>query len=74
MNMPKFLMSFTEFVKHTDKAILFLALCAMAYLYTDNKKSNAKQIQYYQERIDKLENQVLDLQKTIIDLTNKTRK
>ena len=66
MNMPKFLMSFTEFVKHTDKAILFLALCAMAYLYTDNKKSNAKQIQYYQERIDKLEKQIQDLQNYII--------
>lgn len=74
MTMPKFLMSFTEFVKHTDKAILFLALVAMAYLYADNKKSNTKQIQYYQERIDKLENQVLELQKTIIELTNKTRK
>jgi L-cystine uptake protein TcyP (sodium:dicarboxylate symporter family) len=72
--MAKFLVSFAEFVKHTDKAILFLALIAMAYLYTDNKKSNTKQIQYYQERIDKLENQVLELQKTIIDLTNKTRK
>ena len=72
--MPKLLVSFSEFVKHTDKAILFLALLAMAYLYVDNKKNNTQQIQYYQERIDKLENQVLELQQTIIDLTNRTRK
>lgn len=72
--MSKLLVSFSEFVKHTDKAILFLALLAMAYLYVDNKKSNTQQIQYYQERIDKLENQVLELQQTIIDLTNRTRK
>jgi L-cystine uptake protein TcyP (sodium:dicarboxylate symporter family) len=72
--MTKLLVSFSEFVKHTDKAILFLALLAMAYLYVDNKKNNTQQIQYYQERIDKLENQVLELQQTIIDLTNRTRK
>lgn len=72
--MTKLLVSFSEFVKHTDKAILFLALLAMAYLYVDNKKSNTQQIQYYQERIDKLENQVLELQQTIIELTNRTRK
>lgn len=72
--MSKLLVSFSEFVKHTDKAILFLALVSMAYLYVDNKKNNTQQIQYYQTRIDKLENQVLDLQQTIIDLTNRTRK
>ena len=71
--MSRLLISFNEFVKHTDKAILFLALCAMAYLYVDNKKSTANEIQYYQTRIDKLEKQVEDLQHTVIELTKKTK-
>lgn len=71
--MTKLLVSFNEFVRHTDKAILFLALCAMAYLYVDNKKSTAEQIQYYQSRIEKLEKQVEELQTTVLDLTKKTR-
>jgi hypothetical protein len=64
--MTKLLVSFKEFVKNTEKAILFLALCAMAYLYVDNKKSYNGQIQYYQERIDKLEKQIQDLQNYIL--------
>ena len=64
--MTKFLVSFKEFIKNTEKAILFLALCAMAYLYVDNKRSYSNQIQYYQERINKLEKQILDLQNYII--------
>jgi len=64
--MTKFIISFKEFVKNTEKAILFLALCAMAYLYVDNKRSYNSQIQYYQERIDKLEKQIQDLQNYIL--------
>jgi hypothetical protein len=64
--MTKFIISFKEFVKNTEKAILFLALCAMAYLYVDNKRSYNGQIQYYQERIDKLEKQIQDLQNYIL--------
>ena len=64
--------SFKEFAKDPVKAILFLCLCAIMYLYIDNKmvykdeiKKDEKRIEVLESKVDTLENKLLDLNRKL---------
>jgi len=63
--------SFKEFTKDPIKAILFLSVVAIMYLYIDNRLVYKNQIERQEARIEKLEGQVQTLQNMLIDV--KTR-
>jgi hypothetical protein len=63
--------SFSEFIKDPVKAILFLALVAIIYLYVDNKMVYQTQIQKQESRIEKLELEVKLLQEKLLETTIK---
>lgn len=63
-----FPVSFKEFLKDPIKAILFLCLVAIMYLYIDNKMvykdqidKQAKRIELLENKVDKLENKLLQI-------------
>lgn len=67
-----FTVSFDQFKKDPMKAILFLSLGAIAYLYVDNKMVHKAQKEYFDDqlnkkeiRIESLENKVEELYKII---------
>jgi len=69
-----FPVSFKEFIKDPIKAMLFLCLIAIMYLYIDNKMGYVKQIEKediratkQDVRISELEEKVEDLQQRLID-------
>jgi len=57
---------FKEFVKDPVKGILFLSLMAIMYLYIDNKMVYVNQIEKQEQRIEKLEIQVEELQEKLL--------
>lgn len=65
--------SFKEFAKDPVKAILFLAVVAIMYLYIDNKLVYMNQIEKQEIRIEKLEAQVTELQDKLITTINSVR-
>lgn len=66
-----FPISFKEFVQDPIKAILFLAVIAIMYLYVDNKMVYKEQIETQAVRIEKLEMQVGVLQDKLMNLQDK---
>lgn len=62
--------SFKDFAKDPVKAILFLAMCAIMYLYIDNKLVYKNQIDKQEQRIEKLEGQVEILQNKLLETVN----
>jgi len=65
-----FPVSFKEFAKDPIKAILFLAVIAIMYLYIDNKLVYKNQIEKQEARIEKLEGQVEALQDKLMTTIN----
>jgi outer membrane murein-binding lipoprotein Lpp len=65
--MPSFPVTFKEFSKDPVKAVLFLALMAIMYLYIDNKMTYKNQIKDLTSQVQKLENKVDTLQNKLID-------
>ena len=63
--------SIKEFFQDPIKAILFLALTAIMYLYIDNKMVYVNRIEKQDERIVELENKVESLHNKILDITIK---
>ena len=63
--------SFKEFVSDPIKAILFLCLMAIMYLYIDNKMVYKEQIKRDEERIQKLEDKVEKLENKLLDINKK---
>ncbi len=70
--------SFKQFSKDPTKAILYLALIAIIYLYVDNKVTQADQIKYLMEqnttkdiKIEKLQDDITTLSIKIADLSKK---
>jgi len=66
-----FPVSFKEFASDPVKAILFLSLCAIMYLYIDNKLVYNKMIDDQYIRIEKLEGQVKTLNSKVENLNVK---
>jgi hypothetical protein len=62
-----FPIKFKEFAKDPVKAILFLCLIAIMYLYIDNKMVYVKQIEKLEIRTEKLENQIIELQNKLLE-------
>jgi hypothetical protein len=63
--------SVKEFFKDPVKAILFLALTAIMYLYIDNRMVYNNTIENQGKRIIQLEGKVEELHNKIIDITTK---
>jgi len=61
--------SFKEFSKDPIKALLFLTIIAIMYLYIDNKMAYKEQIEKQDERIELLEDKVEILQDKIIEIS-----
>lgn len=61
--------TFKQFVTDPIKAILFLTLIAIMYLYIDNKLVYKRQIEKQEARITKLEGKIEELQNKIIVLS-----
>lgn len=56
-----------EFFQDPIKAILFLSLSAIMYLYIDNRMVYKSQIERQEKRIEILEKQVEDLQNKLLE-------
>lgn len=68
------MLSFKEFVKDPVKALLFIAILAVSYLYFDVKSALQDQITTQQAQINSLQNQVYLLQNTLLEtITNHTK-
>lgn len=63
-----FPVSFKEFAKDPIKAILFLCLVAIMYLYIDNKMIYKEQISKQEKRIEALEAKVDTLENKLLEL------
>ena len=63
----KFPISFEDFIKDPIKAIMFLVLVGIVFLYVDNRMVY-KQIEAQKVRINKLEQDVEKLQQTVVKL------
>ena len=68
VSVSAFPISFKEFVSDPIKAILFLCLMAIMYLYIDNKmvykeqiKKDEKRIENLEKKVDVLENKLLEI-------------
>ncbi len=68
-----FPLSFKDFVTDPVKAILFLCLMAIMYLYVDNKMVYKDQIQRYEERTQKLEEKVERLENKLLEINEKVK-
>ena len=64
----KFPISFEDFVKDPIKAIMFLVLVGIVFLYVDNRMVYKEQIEAQKVRINKLEQDVEKLQQTVVKL------
>lgn len=69
--MGAFPLSFKEFVTDPVKAILFLSLMAIMYLYIDNKMVYKGQIEKQEKRIEMLENKVDKLENKLVEIHEK---
>ena len=65
-----FPVSFKEFLKDPIKAILFLCLVAIMYLYIDNKMVYKDQIDKQAKRIELLEKKVDDLENKLLQINH----
>jgi hypothetical protein len=66
----EFPITFKEFVTDPVKAILFLCLVAIMYLYIDNKMVYKDQIEKYEARVEKLEKKVETLENKLLEINN----
>jgi hypothetical protein len=64
----KFPISFEDFIKDPIKAIMFLVLVGIVFLYVDNRMVYKEQIEAQKVRINKLEQDVEKLQETVVKL------
>jgi len=64
----KFPISFEDFIKDPIKAIMFLVLVGIVFLYIDNRMVYKEQIEAQKIRITKLEGEVQKLQEDIVKL------
>jgi hypothetical protein len=64
----KFPISFEDFIKDPIKAIMFLVLVGIVFLYIDNRMVYKEQIEAQKVRINKLEQDVEKLQQTVVKL------
>lgn len=64
----KFPISFEDFIKDPIKAIMFLVLVGIVFLYIDNRMVYKEQIETQKLRINKLEHDVEKLQQTVLKL------
>ena len=64
----KFPISFEDFIKDPIKAIMFLVLVGIVFLYIDNRMVYKEQIEAQKIRITKLEGEVEKLQEDIVKL------
>lgn len=64
----KFPISFEDFIKDPIKAIMFLVLVGIVFLYIDNRMVYKEQIEAQKVRINKLEQDVEKLQQTVLKL------
>ena len=64
----KFPISFEDFIKDPIKAIMFLVLVGIVFLYIDNRMVYKEQIEAQKLRITKLEGEVEKLQEDIVKL------
>jgi hypothetical protein len=64
----KFPISFEDFIKDPIKAIMFLVLVGIVFLYIDNRMVYKEQIEAQRVRINKLEQDVEKLQQTVVKL------
>ena len=64
----KFPISFEDFIKDPIKAIMFLVLVGIVFLYVDNRMIYKEQIEAQKVRINKLEQDVEKLQQTVVKL------
>lgn len=55
--------SFKDFAKDPVKALLFITLSAIAYLYIDNKMNYQDQVDLCNSKTEKLENRVFEMSK-----------
>lgn len=62
--------SFKEFAKDPVKAILFLSVIAIMYLYIDNKMVYKEQINKLEQRVEKLEGQLESVQNKLLITLN----
>jgi len=60
--------SFEDFIKDPIKAIMFLVLVGIVFLYIDNRMVYKEQIETQKVRINKLEQDVEKLQQTVVKL------
>ncbi len=65
--------TFKEFFKDPIKAILFLSVIAIMYLYIDNRMAYTTQIEKQEKRIEVLELQVKQLQDKLLETVNNIR-
>ena len=63
--------TFKEYAKDPVKAVSFLALVAIMYLYVDNKMVYKEQIKKQEERVIILEDKVEKLQNKLIEISQK---
>lgn len=63
-----FTVSFEQFKKDPMKAILFLALSAIVYLYIDNKMVHKEQREYFENQLNKKEMRIDELEKKVDEL------
>ena len=64
----KFPISFEDFIKDPIKAMMFLVLVGIVFLYVDNRMVYKEQIEAQKVRINKLEQDVEKLQQTVVKL------
>ena len=64
----KFPISFEDFIKDPIKAIMFLVLVGIVFLYIDNRMVYKEQIEAQKSRITKLEGEVQKLHEDIVKL------
>ena len=68
-----FPISFKEFASDPVKAILFLCLMAIMYLYIDNKMVYKEQIKKDETRIENLEKKVDVLENKLLEIKDKSQ-
>jgi len=67
MNLP---VSFKEFAKDPVKAMLFILICVVLFMYNDQRTTSRETIVQLQERVTELEDRVEVLTNKILDAAN----
>lgn len=62
------MISFSDFKKDPMKAVMFAAICAIGYLYVDNRSIHSEQRQWFENQLNKKEARIKDLEKKVDDL------